>query len=313
MSASPNPYQGFGYYSGLTQALAGQLRGEAEARRIQRAQQQAAQEMAFRQQQAQMVQIRFQAQQAQQQARMDMEAKQSADRAAAARQDREASRRMQEERLKMDRERLDITKSRADKANQGKGLTPMQQLTIQKQYQPARNELDQAWNDVTNTPGDGTADGPVTFTLRGKKVTMPRSKAMDNIQKASDTLEGIYGKYVNGGYEQPEAAAQAPRAQAARPAAATPRPAAGKKPAAPAAAPAKPISVPPEVEKILTKRRAGKALTRADLAVLTQFSQSQAPAAAAPAETVPSGVSEYRAWRAKQKKEGGWGLGDLFD
>lgn len=331
MSASPNPYQGFGYYSGLTQALAGQLRGEAEARRIQRAQQQAAQEMAFRQQQAQMVQERFLAQQAQQQARMDLEAKASAERAAAARQDREAARRQQDERLKMDRERLDLAKSKADKASQGKGLTAMQQLTIQKQYLPARAELDQAFSDVTNTPGDGTADGPVSFTLRGKKVTMPRSKALDNLQKASDTLEGIYGKYMNGGYAQPQAARPAAKTQPTRKnAEAAPRAA-----AAPAAAQerisntpetqqslsrrgaAKPrqIDGPPEVERVLAKKRAGKALTREDLAVLAKFRDSLYEPAPAPAQTekLGPGMIEYRKWRAKQKQEGGWGLADLWD
>lgn len=257
---SANPYQGFGYYSGLQQALAGQLRGEAEARRIRRAQDQVNQENAFRQAQALMQENRFQASQELQQQKMDAEAKAAAERLSAASAARGETSRIREERLNLDKERLDLQKTKQAAGGKGKSLTPMQQISIRKEYETAKAESDKAWETVNNTPGGGMADGPVTFTLRGEEVTMPRSRALQNIQEARDTLERIYQQHGGGSADIADEPADDP--------------ASAKKPIQPGATPARPaksIITDPLIAGLIAKAKRGKTLTATERKRLENF------------------------------------------
>ncbi len=172
---SATPYQGFGYYTGLVSALTGQLKGEAEADRIRRQQEQLAQQNLMKS-------LQFQQEQEMDAARLDLD-----------------ERKLQEAVL-----------GRKAKAANG-GLTPYQEL--QERRRQADDEvkigdMEDALSTINGTeptmvdgpeiPDSGwfwkerqQVEAPITVSIRGQPVTGKKQDLAASVQRRIDALRGL--------------------------------------------------------------------------------------------------------------------------
>lgn len=158
---SAQPYGGFGYHTGFVQALAGQLRGEAQAEEIARHQQQ----VQFNQMMALNAAMAQQEQRRLAQEQLGIANKRADEQLALQRQ--EAKRRAEADaaRQKLAEERLAAAEA---KANKPKELTPYQEISVGEKKLKAEDRiargqelidlLDAAPTRMVDAPGWGTGD-----------------------------------------------------------------------------------------------------------------------------------------------------------
>ena len=181
---SANPYGGVGYYTGMIQAMSGQLRGEAEADRLAQAQANLEAQQLYKQQVAQ--QEAQEAMQAQAWRQKTFDADQ-------------AFRGRQEDRLQ-EGQKLDWFKALGQKYGRGSGrdgLTPQQQLAFTQNQAKAmveRGDLNTAFSGIRDQMFNlDNRDEEIEFALPGQApMKMPAKMAMDYVGRRIKAIDQMY-------------------------------------------------------------------------------------------------------------------------